>query len=68
MLAYTGISIGSSGSAHIHETELQDDHSHPVNLDPVGPHEHDVTENSVGNGTPIPYTPMHMTVFVYLRI
>jgi len=68
MRAYTDITVGSTGSEHVHETEIAEDHTHPISIDHVDPHYHDVTEDSAGNGTPITYTPLHMTVYVYLRV
>jgi hypothetical protein len=68
MPAYTDITVGMTGSEHIHETEVAEDHSHPISIDHVDPHDHIVTEDSVGNGTPISYSPAHMTVYVYLRV
>jgi hypothetical protein len=67
MPAFTGITIGKSGSAHDHDIEPAPDHTHPVSVDNVLPHGHDVEELSVGGGTPLNYVPLHMTVFVYIR-
>jgi hypothetical protein len=66
--ALTGIRISSLSSEHDHIIDPVDDHYHTVSIDPLLPHEHDVTESEKGSGQPISYTPLHMTVYVYLRV
>jgi hypothetical protein len=66
--ALTNIRISTLGSEHDHIIEPVDDHTHPVSIDHIDPHIHEVTESVMGDGAPISYTPAHMTVYVYLRV
>jgi hypothetical protein len=66
--AYTGITyIGSAGSEHIHEVSQAGDHDHPVSVDSVPNHPHNVIEEFVGLGTPLPYTPAYLSVYCYIK-
>jgi microcystin-dependent protein len=66
--AKTGISVGAGASSeHYHEVDTQGDHDHQVNVDALPTHIHNVTENSVGNGTPLPYMPAYLSVYCYIK-
>ena len=65
--AYTGISIGSSGSAHGHEISYEGQHGHGASVSATPQHDHPPYEEYVGNGTPLQWSPSHLTVYCYIR-
>jgi microcystin-dependent protein len=65
--AVTGLTISSSGSWHVHEVDVQGDHDHAIVIDPVAAHVHNVTEDTVGSGTPVDTTPAYLAVYTYVR-
>jgi hypothetical protein len=67
MAAYTGITISSAGSEHNHEVTQAGDHDHVTTFDPVPAHIHNVTQDTVGSGSPYNFTPAHLAVYCYIR-
>ena len=65
--AFSGISIGTGGSQHVHDTEEALDHNHTVTIDNIPVHGHGTTETAVGGSQPISYTPQFLSVYVYIR-
>ena len=61
------IEIGASGSWHGHEVSDSGDHDHQVNAAAVPAHVHNVLEDPIGNGTPLPVTPAYLAVYCYIR-
>jgi hypothetical protein len=66
--AATGIAVTTTGSNHIHSTDLQGQHTHTITVDQGGSsHTHPITESDVGGGQPIDVRPPFMGFFVYIK-
>lgn len=65
--AFTGLTIGSSGSAHGHALGDAGDHDHPISASAAAPHDHTVTETTRGSGSPINVGPSYLSVYTYVR-
>jgi hypothetical protein len=65
--AFTGISIGSAGSGHVHYMDDQGDHDHQATIDPIAAHPHSVQEDTVGGGQAVQFTPAYLAVYAYVR-
>jgi microcystin-dependent protein len=65
--AFTDISIDSVGSDHAHVIVQDGDHDHPLTLDNILPHGHDVTEQDMGDSAPIDVTPAFLSVYTYVK-
>jgi hypothetical protein len=67
MPAITGLTIGSAGSEHTHESDDQGDHDHQATVDAIAPHPHTAQEDTVGGGQAIPFIPAYLAVYAYVR-
>jgi hypothetical protein len=65
--APTGISVGTGGSAHKHLIDYVGDHDHTLQIDTLADHDHTVTEQSVGGGAALDFTPPFIGFYTYIR-
>jgi microcystin-dependent protein len=63
----TGIKVVSNGSAHSHTMSDHSGHTHPVTIDAIPQHKHDVTEDSVGGDTEITIDPPYIALHAFIR-
>ena len=65
--AAAGVVVSSSGSGHGHAMGSGGDHAHTATVGQHGGHTHPLTVNPVGENAPLPFSPLHLTVFTYIR-
>ena len=59
--------INNPTSSHYHIVSTDGSHSHNVAISGIPDHTHTVTEDPVGNGAPIIYSPPFLGVVTYIR-
>jgi microcystin-dependent protein len=65
--ALTGITVSSAGSEHGHGMDDQGDHDHQATIDPIPAHPHSVSEDTVGGGAAVPFTPAYLAIYAYVK-
>lgn len=65
--AVTGITIDSAGSEHGHGMDDQGDHDHQATIDAIAAHPHSATEDTVGGGAALSFTPAYLAIYAYVK-
>ncbi len=65
--AFSNISVTATGSTHQHDVSTAGDHDHQATVDAIPGHVHNTTEDTIGSGGPVNFTPAYLAVYAYIR-